>query len=327
MEELFHRQWVPCLATAFLAGTLAGIPISLLADAQVRTFRQAIGSTQSTARTFGHVGLEASLCGILFAAYAAAVWGFGMHAVPEVQPDGPGQAARIAGHLLLLALLTGCTLTDLREYIIPDAFALPGIGLGILLATASGDSQLMHLWIDWNQAVPDLRGPFIPAWIGTHPHWHGLAWSLTGAAVGAGTVWIIRRLSTLILQQEAMGQGDVTLMAMIGSLFGWQAVILVLALAPVCGVTAGLFVRLITQRSFISFGPWLSMAAVLVLLTWRWLWQLEASDEFSIRKLFGDAPGLGILSAVSVTALALMLAGLRLYRAIPVRNDDRKQPH
>jgi leader peptidase (prepilin peptidase)/N-methyltransferase len=124
-----------------------------------------------------------------------------------------------------------------------------------------------------------------------------------------------------------MGQGDVTLMAMIGSLLGWQAVILVLALAPVCGVTAGLFVRLITQRSFISFGPWLSMAAVLVLLTWRWLWQLEASDEFSIRKLFGDAPGLGILSAVSVAALALMLAGLRLYRAIPVRNDDRKQPH
>ncbi len=133
--------------------------------------------------------------------------------------------------------------------------------------------------------------------------------------------WVVRWLSSMILGQEALGQGDITLMGMIGSFLGWQPVVFVFALAPLCGVIVGLAVRLLTNRSYVSFGPYLSISAILVLLNWRTLWMLEATNEFSVRMLFGDAPGLAILAGISIAAFVLLLGCLRLYRLIPGRTD------
>ncbi|MDA0283402.1 MAG: A24 family peptidase [Planctomycetota bacterium] len=228
------------------------------------------------------------------------------------------------GHLVLLTLLIAATVTDFREYIIPDQITGPGTIAGVLLATVSGDTQLMHFWVDWNYAVLDLRGPYIPDWIGLHNHWHGFVWSIAGLVAGGGVTWIIRWLSSLVLGQESLGLGDVTLMAMIGSFLGWQPLVFVFLLAPLCGIAIGLGVRLVTNRTYIPFGPYLSMAAVVVLLGWKWLWMLEISNEFSIRRLFGDALGLALLGGISLAAFVVLLISLRLYRLIPgkTRNDN-----
>jgi len=58
----------------------------------------------------------------------------------------------------------------------------------------------------------------VRAWGGLH--WAGLLSSLAGLAVGAGTIWIVRVLGSTVLGREAMGFGDVTLMAMIGAMLG-----------------------------------------------------------------------------------------------------------
>ena len=63
--------------------------------------------------------------------------------------------------------------------------------------------------------------------MGTHRHLHGLASSLAGIAVGAGSTLLVRVVSSRILGHPALGLGDVTLMAMVGSYIGWQPVILI----------------------------------------------------------------------------------------------------
>ena len=55
-------------------------------------------------------------------------------------------------------------------------------------------------------------------WIKESHHLHGLAWSLAGLAAGAGITWLVREISSRVLGQEALGAGDVTLMAMIGAI-------------------------------------------------------------------------------------------------------------
>ena len=115
-------------------------------------------------------------------------------------------------------------------------------------------------------------------------------------------------------------------MAMIGSFLGWQPFVFVFLLAPLCGIAMGLGVRLITNRTYIPFGPYLSIAAVVVLFAWRPLWMLEISNEFSIRKLFGDAPGLAILGSISLAAFVALLICLRLYRLIPGKPRSTESP-
>jgi leader peptidase (prepilin peptidase)/N-methyltransferase len=219
---------------------------------------------------------------------------------------------RILYHLTLLSLLIAATGIDFKLYLIPDSITLPGMLIGVLGAAAVGNLQLLPLWVDWNDPLVNLHGPYIPDWIKLHWHTHGLAWSLIGLLAGGGITWFVRGISSAILGQEALGFGDVTLMAMIGSFIGWQPVVLVFALAPLCGLCVGLLVALSTGRTFVAFGPYLSAAALLVLFTWRWLWTPG-------RTLFGHVPTLLMLAALTCGALVGLLGLLRIYRMIPVK--------
>ena len=234
--------------------------------------------------------------------------------IPEVRPDLSWRFGRLGFHLILLALLLTATATDLREYIIPDEVAYLGILLGVTIATASGDVQVIHLWVDWNHPLVDMSGQYVPEWIGRHPHWHGLAWSLVGAATGAGITWLARGISSGILGQEAMGLGDVTLMAMIGAFLGWQPVVIVFAIAPFCGIIVALVAKLLFNRTYIPYGPFLSLAALLVTFFWKWIWQSEPLPRVSIRRLFGDAIGLAILIGVSLVLLMVLLSLIRWWK-------------
>jgi leader peptidase (prepilin peptidase)/N-methyltransferase len=175
--------------------------------------------------------------------------------------------------------------------------------------------HLIPVWIDWNNVDP-IAGPYIPNWIKLHPHWHGLAFSLVGLATGAGVTWLARLISRWVLGMEALGFGDVTLMAMIGSFIGWQPVTVVFLLAPVCGITIAIVVRFTQGRIVLPYGPFLSAATLVVLLSWRTIWT-------ATRELFGHGPTLVGLALGIVGGMAFLLGMLRLYRAIPV---ERRTP-
>jgi leader peptidase (prepilin peptidase)/N-methyltransferase len=260
--------------------------------------------------------LAAVFGGLLMAGFTLAMLVLECQHAEMVRPDPVWKYGRIVYHAVLLWLLLVATITDLRDYVIPDQITVPGMLLGLGLATASGDLQMMHLWMDWNQAQPGVFGAYIPDWIKEHRHLHGLAWSLAGLVAGAGLTWLVRWTSAWILGRQALGFGDVTLMAMIGSFLGWQATLCVFLIAPVCGIVVALVTWICTGRGFVPYGPYLALATVVVLFTWRWIW--EPSKE-----TFGDAKSLIILATVGFATLLALLGILRFYWSIPVESSRR----
>ena len=250
--------------------------------------------------------------GVLFGGLAWAERAAGGLETPEVQPTQFGREWRLYFHLTLLCLLIVATAIDFDCYMIPDQITIPGMLLGLLGAFMFADLQICHLWVDWSVAIPQLRGPGIPAWYDAHKHWHALAWSSAGLATGGALTWLARAVSSRVLGQEAMGLGDVTLMAMIGSFVGWQAVVLVFLLAPLAGLTVGLLIMLVSGKTYLPYGPWLSIAAVFVLFRWGWLWELT-------RVTFSDWLSLTVLAGIGSVGVVLLLVLVRLYRAIPGR--------
>lgn len=94
-----------------------------------------------------------------------------------------------------------------------------------------------------------------------------LSASLFGMAVGAGSIWSVGKIGTWIFRKEAMGFGDVKLMALLGAVLGWQSVLLSIFIACLLGSVIGMTIRLRTGSSHIPFGPFLC-AGALALVFW-----------------------------------------------------------
>ncbi|MDG1893558.1 MAG: A24 family peptidase [Fuerstiella sp.] len=259
-----------------------------------------------------HIGATLGLGG-LFLAFSWLVLEAGCQSLHEVRPDVPLMYLRLPYHLTLIFLLWVATLTDLLDYVIPDEVIYSGIVIGLTASVASGDLQMMHLWVNWDDAVDGLRGPSIPEWISGYHRLHGLAWSMAGLLTGALLTWLVRWVSHWILGQPSLGLGDVTLMAMVGVFIGWQATLCVLAFSPLAGIVIGIMVRLLTGRSFVAYGPYLALSAVLVMGTWRWLW----ADFFTLRDVFSHWPSVVGLIAFSYAVLCVLLILLRVFRTLP----------
>lgn len=216
------------------------------------------------------------LVGVLFAAAYFTDVGFGATGILNT-----GDFVRLGYHLLLIAFLAVATFIDYDYFIIPDAVTVTGMVVGLGLGTL----------------IPDIR----PDPNAASTAWGGLAQGLLGWAVGGGIVWAVRIAAGLVLGKEAMGFGDVTLLAMIGSFVGWQAAVLTFFLAPFFGLAQALWqgIPLLVKRLFrlktrpveheMPFGPYLSMAALTLLLAWHWLWPRWARELFAT---LGEVGGL-----------------------------------
>ena len=249
----------------------------------------------------------------VFAGYAWLLTVQNCQNVAEVQPATEMHLLRMPFHLVFFFLLTVATLTDLLDYVIPDEVIIFGVLIAVTGATVSGDLQIIHIWVNWDAQIPGMQGPYLPDWIKYHQHLHGLAWSLAGMIGGASFVWFIRVISSAILGQAAMGFGDVALMAMIGAFLGWQPALCAITIAPVTAIVVGLVVRAIVGRSFVAFGPYLALSAIIVLCTWRWIW----AEPLLIRDVFSHWPSVLGLVGGALTALAILLGGLRMFLAMP----------
>ncbi|MDO4558122.1 MAG: A24 family peptidase, partial [Planctomycetia bacterium] len=111
----------------------------------------------------------------------------------------------------------------------------------------------------------------------TAREWNGGGWgalysSLIGLGVGGGLVWYVRTVGQWVLRREAMGFGDVTLMAMLGVWFGWQGAIVIFMLAAIFGLLFGILVVIVQKRPM-PYGPFLAMAATVLLFRWPGFWR------------------------------------------------------
>ena len=166
---------------------------------------------------------------------------------------------------VFLTILAGVALTDLQHYLIPDGFTVTGLiwTLGTaLLAPFIGDSMT-------------FAGPYD---------------ALVGACAGAGVIAIIGWLGEAALKREAMGMGDMTLMAFVGGALGPSRAIATVFLGATIGAVAFLAIvypvallrrdRLATQHELalggaasapielplVPFGVFLAPASAIMLL-------------------------------------------------------------
>jgi leader peptidase (prepilin peptidase)/N-methyltransferase len=74
-----------------------------------------------------------------------------------------------------------------------------------------------------------------------------------------------------------MGGGDVKLLAMIGAFLGWQLVTLTIFISALSGSIVGLIIKFKKGESYIPYGPYLALGAVISLLWGRELinWYLR----------------------------------------------------
>ncbi|MGB5157663.1 prepilin peptidase [Desulfobacterium sp. N47] len=127
------------------------------------------------------------------------------------------------------------TFIDMDHQIIPDVISLPGIPIGILLASL---------------VLPSIN----------------FKESIIGILAGGGSLFAVAWIYNLITKKEGMGGGDIKLLAMIGSFTGWQGVLFTIFIASATGTLAGIAVMLKTKKGVklaVPFGPFLSIGAIL----------------------------------------------------------------
>jgi leader peptidase (prepilin peptidase)/N-methyltransferase len=125
--------------------------------------------------------------------------------------------------------------------------------------------------------------------------------SLAGIVVGGGSIWAVRIVGQWALQREAMGFGDVVLMAMIGSFIGWQGTVIVFVLALLFAVVVALPQWYFKRDHELPYGPYLALGTLLLLISARQVWPWFDS------RLFAMGPLLIPMAMFMAFALAGML--------------------
>lgn len=134
--------------------------------------------------------------------WGAAVWHY----------DATFAALRVA---VFVTLLAGVAITDLKHYLIPDGFTVFGV-----------------IWV---------LGTSFAAIFTTAPAGHAVLFAtpydaLIGAFTGAGAIALAGWIGEVALKREAMGFGDVTLMAVAGAALGPDRALLTIFLAAAIGM-------------------------------------------------------------------------------------------
>ncbi len=138
--------------------------------------------------------------------------------------------------LLFVAALAVLALIDAEHYLLPDAVTLPGIAAGVAVAL------------------------FVPGW--------EIAWRealLTALGAYLAFAALARGYEKLRGIDEALGQGDWKMAAMLGAFLGWHALLLVVFLASLAGTLVGLAAVLRHRgdlRSRLPLGTYLALAGI-----------------------------------------------------------------
>jgi leader peptidase (prepilin peptidase)/N-methyltransferase len=156
--------------------------------------------------------------------------------------------------MMVASLLIVASAVDAEWLIIPDEVSFFGL-LGGLLAGFLVPG--LHVGSASYHTYESLTGM---------AHLDGLIGSAIGAAGGGLLVLVFAVAGTAIFRREAMGFGDVKLMAMLGAFFGWKVVVVTFFLSPFIGLLYGVPVLLFKGEHVMPYGPFLSVGALLAMV-------------------------------------------------------------
>jgi len=138
--------------------------------------------------------------------------------------------------LAFLSALVVIAFIDLDHQIIPNVITLPGIPLGLLVGVVLGDPPILDRVI--------------------------------GTLAGAGFLYLVLFFGSALYGQEAMGEGDLNLIALVGAFLGWRGVMVTILVGCLIGSAVGLALiglRRLRRREHIPFGPFLAFGATVAL--------------------------------------------------------------
>ena len=192
---------------------------------------------------------------------------------PSSGPSWPGvtgSALEALRGAVFGTVLLGIAMTDARAYIIPDEFSLGG-----LVARACCSRS-------W-------------------PGGQAFGTALLGAAVGFGLLWLVAVAGEWVFKQEAMGGGDIKMMAMVGAFLGWQGTLLTMFLGALIGSLIFVPLALAGHKKLVPFGIFLALGAAATEL-------VGPGDPRLVRRLPGGRMSGRRRAAALVVLLASALA-------------------
>jgi leader peptidase (prepilin peptidase)/N-methyltransferase len=141
--------------------------------------------------------------------------------------------------IISLIILVPITFIDLSHYIIPDSFTLWGLAIGILVSFLPGNPTPLNM--------------------------------LYGIAAGGGSLYALGIFGEIAFKKgEAMGGGDIKLMAFLGAVWGWEIAFMTIIFGSVLGAVSSIplfILKRMPQERRIPFGPFLA-AGMWIAVLW-----------------------------------------------------------
>jgi len=167
------------------------------------------------------------LCGLLFA--SAVYYSVSLTAFPLA---------------IFMFVLLAITFIDAYTQEIPDGLVITGAVAGIVLL--AGNYFLPHAF------------PY---------EMYKLTWSnaLLGVVAGAAPLFIIDRLTLLLIKKDGFGYGDVKLMAMVGLFLGWKMILMSFFFAFFIGAIYAVYLMAsgkAKRGTYMAFGPFLCLGVL-----------------------------------------------------------------
>lgn len=198
--------------------------------------------------------------------------------IAEAIEEESGSARRVAGVELL--------------WLLPAVIAGVVAMVGVERLGAVGDA--------WRSIVALTVGGCVPV--------AGVVVALKGLAVAAAAGWFLRIVFTFVYGREALGVGDIYILAAAGACAGWKIALLGLLLSvgfALLGWAVGLMLK---RSTMIPLGPWLAIGFIAALAIERPASELAALQVGALRDLWTHRPDvvfvlIGVLLVASVAAV------------------------
>lgn len=119
--------------------------------------------------------------------------------------------------------------------------------------------------------IPDelliVSGIILIILIGINKGFTGLCYSILDGIIAFLIMFLIKKLGDLLFKKESMGGGDIKLMFIFGLVLGLPMTLVSIFLASFIGLPISLYILYRKKEHEIPFGPFLAVAAIIIMLT------------------------------------------------------------